>query len=1293
MEALGAAASIVAVLQLSAKIVKYVNGVKNASSELAGILLELSALRGILTSLTEVGNQEKEAWISNDILPSLQVVLSELDVMLAPFQPTGKVLMKTRNKLLWPFKDGEFKGKLETIERIKSLFGLALQTDHFNEVQSKMEHIRVTTEEIHARQAETKKREILQWLSPIDVSTNHNVACKKREPSTGNWFLDLDEYITWKNTPGGMIWVHGIHVKAHQALGSGDIGVAYYYFDFNSKDSGDVSNVLRSLIAQLAGKKQKLPEAVTDMYDHYCQSRELPDQPRLLSVLSSLISGFEDCFVIIDALDECAAQGSREDMLNMLTAIKTGLPAANHLHLLTFSRKEADIENAVAPLTAAAISLDTDKVDMDIQLFRWVACQLDILKQCRTERKLKMALEEMPKTIYDIYDRIVDNIDPGYRDEAKTAFQWLAVSQRPLYLEELAEAAFLDPEKGLEAENKLWNADFILEVCSSLVTTVTKVAGTTTRVEVKFAHSSVKEYFLATKTRQRKQSEFSMTESQAQELVARQCLMYLDMLNDWESVTKTQLDEFPLMRFAAKYWPNHVQRARDTNKAVLPASVEKLVLDILGPDDPPAFRNWLSIYDPDHEWREDEIETNLVNVPSPIYYAASLGLLEVVQMLLDEGADANDRGGVHGSPLQAAVWKANLAIVELLLDNDADVAAEGGQHGSAIHIASLRGNLDIVKTLLDHEAQPTNRSGRFGSALHAAAEGGQLAVVKLLLSRPDVDPNLPDDLGRTPLWLAAQSGHADVVQLLLESKGVDADSLDNKRYTPIWCAAQNGHSKVVEILLRFDVMPDRQDPPGRTPLSFAAQSGHDEVVRLLLGRKDVNPDLGDECNITPLTRAAQSGHIAIVKMLLEKGVNPDPKAMYGETPIAGAARHGHVSVMKLLLERDLDLEWKDAYGRTALDFAVATGKKDAIDLLKGSSDDSAEEGPSDIPAEDPPPYSKVETTVQVVEKEIIDEKGTTNGPPNLAAVALRDDLQFLFYQEDNSTTIKKVRWDGKWASAEDPEVVLETARASSPIAVTGWEWDSVIHMRLYYLDSQNYLREHAYTSTNGWAPGPLNAMNVSVPPYSQLATTSWDDRTIHVFYQSDDLYIREMCGWTDKEGHAHWQFGGKIAAAAPGSSIGVVNWKRSTRTNLRLYFEGEDHLLKEKCWEGLWDGNFGYYQRKITPGAPITAIAWGSLGTENSDYEGLYMRVYTLDASGDVIEMPWRYGWGQARVVAKSVPGSKLAVVQMGSSDDELQIRAMCSGDKSKVNEFVCCRGDWIDGEVTETNLALSLEC
>jgi ankyrin repeat protein len=66
--------------------------------------------------------------------------------------------------------------------------------------------------------------------------------------------------------------------------------------------------------------------------------------------------------------------------------------------------------------------------------------------------------------------------------------------------------------------------------------------------------------------------------------------------------------------------------------------------------------------------------------------------------------------------------------------------------------------------------------------LHLAAERGVPAVMEFFLSRPDIQVNLQDEDGKTPLHQASLSGMVEAVRLLLDSPTVDSTVLNNVRF-------------------------------------------------------------------------------------------------------------------------------------------------------------------------------------------------------------------------------------------------------------------------------------------------------------------------------------------------------------------------------------------------------------------------------------------------------------------------------------------------------------------------------
>jgi ankyrin repeat protein len=80
--------------------------------------------------------------------------------------------------------------------------------------------------------------------------------------------------------------------------------------------------------------------------------------------------------------------------------------------------------------------------------------------------------------------------------------------------------------------------------------------------------------------------------------------------------------------------------------------------------------------------------------------AAADGLLALMRLLLDSGADPNARGGL---PLVLGVDGGHLEAVRLLLEHGASPDA---LHGEAMRLAVFYGRQDIVQLLQQHGAAP-----------------------------------------------------------------------------------------------------------------------------------------------------------------------------------------------------------------------------------------------------------------------------------------------------------------------------------------------------------------------------------------------------------------------------------------------------------------------------------------------------------------------------------------------------------------------------------------------------------
>ena len=135
---------------------------------------------------------------------------------------------------------------------------------------------------------------------------------------------------------------------------------------------------------------------------------------------------------------------------------------------------------------------------LSLDRFRWVFCQLEVLQHCFPQ-SIRRSLDELPKSLDETYERVLNEIGTANRDLAHRLLQCLTVAIRPLRVKELAEILALDFDSdGTEGAIPKLNQDWrwedrqraVLSACSSLITLIDDGRS---RV-IQFSHFSVKEF-------------------------------------------------------------------------------------------------------------------------------------------------------------------------------------------------------------------------------------------------------------------------------------------------------------------------------------------------------------------------------------------------------------------------------------------------------------------------------------------------------------------------------------------------------------------------------------------------------------------------------------------------------------------------------------------------------------------------------------------------------------------------------------------------------------------------------
>ncbi|OCT47082.1 hypothetical protein CLCR_02272 [Cladophialophora carrionii] len=104
---------------------------------------------------------------------------------------------------------------------------------------------------------------------------------------------------------------------------------------------------------------------------------------------------------------------------------------------------------------------------------------------------------------------------------------------------------------------------------------------------------------------------------------------------------------------------------------------------------------------------------------------------------------------------------------------------------TALHHAVHTKSIEAVKTLLDQDVNPNVKDRQGKTPLHYAAERKLKNIVKLILNASTTEINLTNNAGRTPLFVAARWNEFEIVELLLaRGAGFDSNASLDRRLRP-----------------------------------------------------------------------------------------------------------------------------------------------------------------------------------------------------------------------------------------------------------------------------------------------------------------------------------------------------------------------------------------------------------------------------------------------------------------------------------------------------------------------------
>ena len=347
---------------------------------------------------------------------------------------------------------------------------------------------------------------------------------------------------------------------------------------------------------------------------------------------------------------------------------------------------------------------------------------------------IRKTLNELPITLDDTYERMLQGIPKEKFEHASRLFQCMVAALRPLRVEELAEIFAIEfgPNDvpnlvpGWRPENP---EEAVLSTCSTFITIIDDDDSNNDEKGskiVQFSHFSVKEFLTSDRLQTSSIgniSQYYTPLEPAHAILARACMSVLLQLDEKED--EERFRALPLASYATTNWARHARF-----EGVAPRIQDSLAYLF----DPKNFRPRILLQG---VMKLDYPESVCFSKPDdviPLTLAAFCGFRGLVKHLIITHALNVNAQCVHGfSSLHEASANGHVDCALILLNHGANVNAQGPSDCTPLHYASRFGHLKVVQLLLEHHANINARTTSHETPLYKASAGRHGDIAKLLL--------------------------------------------------------------------------------------------------------------------------------------------------------------------------------------------------------------------------------------------------------------------------------------------------------------------------------------------------------------------------------------------------------------------------------------------------------------------------------------------------------------------------------------------------------------------------------
>ena len=324
-----------------------------------------------------------------------------------------------------------------------------------------------------------------------------------------------------------------------------------------------------------------------------------------------------------------------------------------------------------------------------------------------------------------------------------------------------------------------------------------------------------------------------------------------------------------------------------------------------------------------------------------IHYAAHDDFSkEVLQAILDQGADVNAENHQNQTALIWACERGDADIIHILLRAEADLTIADMDGNTCLHHAVNKYcTKDVLQAVINQGPDVNATNKKKQTPLLRACQNVLNVKIGILLDA-GADPTIADEDGNTCLYFSVLSNCSEEVIKAIIHCGADVNAKSPEKQTALLLACQFAQHATICVLLDAGADPNIAGTNGNTCLHYAAHNDCPKKVLQALIHKGADVNATNQKNQTALLLACEQGNRDVMNTLLSAGADSSIADMDGNTCFQHIAFDDcpH-EILQAIIDQGADVNATNQHNQTALLKACENGVNVKISILLGAGAD------------------------------------------------------------------------------------------------------------------------------------------------------------------------------------------------------------------------------------------------------------------------------------------------------------------------------------------------------------------